>query len=331
LHNLLARFAANAFWTGRYMERAENLARILDVNETFSRGSTEEESWLPIVRLHADEGPFFERHGRATAQAVVHYYTLDKESPNAIIASIAYARENARTMRHLISTEMWSQLNVFNGWMNGLTMRDIRLTNLSRLCAQIKEGCQTHAGVLEGTLFRDQVWSFYMLGKQVERAGQISRLVDVKSHLLDRRKNGAKTAIAISQWNALLRSAAGYHAYRRIYPRGMDPDRVLEFFFFNTGFPRSVAHCLSEIDVLLAGLARGGLDSARHLRADLSPLDDLMHAGDVRLVRQRGLTAFIDDLQRELDRFSDELGARFFDWPGEEPADQHLANVGEAS
>jgi uncharacterized alpha-E superfamily protein len=242
----------------------------------------------------------------------VHFYTLDKKSPGSIISNIGQARENARTMRHLISTEMWSQLNVFNGWLNGLKRRDIHLTNLSRLCTQIKEACQAHTGILEGTLYRDQVWYFYMLGKQIERAGQISRLIDIKSHLLERPIGDAEVAIDISQWNALLRSAAGYHAFRRIHPRGIEPDRVMEFFFFNIGFPRSVAHCLNEIDVLLAGLARDGLMPARDLRADLSPLDDLMNAADVKVIRNRGLNRFIDDLQQELDRFSDELGERFF-------------------
>ncbi len=313
MRNLLARFAANAYWTGRYMERAENLARILDVNETFARGGSEEESWLPIVRLHADEQVFFDHQDKATAEAVVYFYTLDKTNPNSIISSLASARENARTMRHVISTEMWTQLNVFHGWMNDLKARDARLSNLSRLCATIKESCQAHVGILEGTIYRDQVWYFYMIGKQIERAGQISRLVDIKSHLLERPVGDVEIAIDISQWNALLRSASGYHAFRRVSPRGIEPDRVMEFFFFNTDFPRSVAHCLTQIDFLLAGLGRSGLPAARYMRADISPLDDLMHAADVRVIRRRGLNGFIDDLQRELDYFSNELGDRFFD------------------
>jgi len=312
LRNLLARFAANAYWTGRYMERAENLARILDVNETFARGRSEEESWLPIVHLHDDDDHFFRHYGDATAQSVVSFYTLNTHNRNSIASCVGHARENARTMRHLISTEMWAQLNVFHGWMRGLGERDIRLDNLSRLCAAIKEGCQTHAGILEGTLFRDQVWYFYLIGKQVERAGQISRLVDIKSHLLERPVGDVEIAIDISQWNALLRSAAGYQAFRRVYPRGIEPDLVLEFFFFNPDFPRSVARCLVEIDHLLAGLTRGGLNAASDIRADLSPLDDLMHAADVRVIRKRGLNPFIDDLQRELHSFSGELAARFF-------------------
>jgi uncharacterized alpha-E superfamily protein len=312
LRNLLARFAANAYWTGRYMERAENLARILDVNETFARGRSEEDSWLPIVHLHADDDHFFRHYGDATAQSVVSFYTLNMKNRNSIASCLGYARENARTMRHLISTEMWTQLNMFNSWMQALGARDIRLSNLSRLCAAIKEGCQTHAGILEGTLYRDQVWYFYLIGKQVERAGQISRLVDIKSHLLERPTGNVEIAIDISQWNALLRSAAGYQAFRRVNPRGIEPDRVLEFFFFNTEFPRSVARCLLETDRLLAGLASAGLQAARDIRGDLSPLDDVMKAADVRLIRKRGLTRFIDDLQLELDGFSAELGNRFF-------------------
>jgi uncharacterized alpha-E superfamily protein len=312
LRNLLARFAANAYWTGRYMERAENLARILDVNETFARGRNEEENWLPIVHLHDDDDHFFRHYGDATAQSVVSFYTLNVKNRNSIASCLGYARENARTMRHLISTELWLQLNVFHGWMMGLGARDIRLDNLSRLCAAIKEGCQTHAGILEGTLYRDQVWYFYLIGKQVERAGQISRLVDIKSHMLERPVGNVEIAIDISQWNALLRSAAGYQAFRRVNPRGIEPDLVLEFFFFNTGFPRSVVRCLMEIDRLLAGLSQGGLHAARDVRGHLAPLDDVMQAADVRLIRKRGLNNFIDDLQRELDGFSAELGERFF-------------------
>ena len=312
MRNLLARFAANAFWTGRYMERAENLARILDVNETFARGGTEEESWLPIVRLHADEDLFFSRHKRAAADRVAHFYTIDRDNPSSIIASIIHARENARTMRHVISTEMWMQLNVFHGWITELNRRDIRLNNLSRVCATIKESCQTHAGIVQGTLYRDQVWYFYLLGKHLERAGQTSRLVDIKSHLLENPIGEAEVAADISQWNALLRSAAGYHAFRRVHPRGIEPDRVIEFFFFNGGFPRSVISCLDRVDTLLAGLAKANLVAAQDLRDNMTPLQDLIHGGNVQEVRRLGLNAFIDDLQRELDSFSSELGERFF-------------------
>ena len=99
---------------GRYMERAENLARILDVNETFARDSSEEEVWLPILRLHSEEETFLKKYDKATAREVVYFYTLERNAPNSIRTCLDNARENARTMRHLISTEMWRQLNIFS-------------------------------------------------------------------------------------------------------------------------------------------------------------------------------------------------------------------------
>ena len=312
MDNLLARFAENAFWMGRYMERAENLARILDVNETFARDSSEEEVWLPILRLHAEEEAFLKIHQKATAREVVHYYTLERTSPNSIRSCLDNARDNARTMRHLISTEMWRQLNVFHTWMCTLTRRDIRLDQLSSVCAVIKENCQTHTGVLEGTLHRDQVWYFYQLGKAIERAGQTTRLIDIKSHLLTG-DSEAFAAIDISQWNALLRSAAGYHAFRRIHPRGMDPQHVADFLILDRAYPRSVACSIHQLDTLLYGLRRNsGLFRASEIRKEINPLLEELEARPYGSNLQTDLGAFVDRIQIRLDDLAYRISAVFF-------------------
>jgi uncharacterized alpha-E superfamily protein len=113
LPSLLARFAENNFWLARYMERVENLARILDVNETFAQDGRGPEDWLPIVHLHDDTARFFASHDAASAEAVIQFYVLERDNPTSIIAAVRMARENARSLRHLISTEMWRHLNVF--------------------------------------------------------------------------------------------------------------------------------------------------------------------------------------------------------------------------
>lgn len=312
MDNLLARFAENAFWMGRYMERAENLARILDVNESFARGSSEEEVWLPILRLHGEEEAFLERHDKATAREVVHYYTLERASPNSIRSCLDIARDNARTMRHLISTEMWRQLNVFHTWLCSLTRRDIRIDRLSRVCAQIKENCQTHAGILEGTLHRDQFWHFYQLGKAIERAGQTTRLIDIKSHLLTADADDY-AAIDIAQWNALLRSAAGYHAFRRIYPRGMNPQDVADFMFLDRAYPRSVACSIHQVDSLLYGLRRNsGLNKASEIRIEINPLLEELEARPYGDALRTDLGAYVDRLQIRLDDLATRISAMFF-------------------
>lgn len=297
---------------GRYMERAENLARILDVNETFARDSSEEEVWLPILRLHSEEETFLKKYDKATAREVVYFYTLERNAPNSIRTCLDNARENARTMRHLISTEMWRQLNIFHTWLCGLTRRDIRLDQLSAVCAVIKENCQTHTGFLEGTLHRDQVWYFYQLGKTIERAGQTTRLIDIKSHLLTGNADDY-AAIDISQWNALLRSAAGYHAFRRIYPRGMDPQNVADFLLQDRAYPRSVACSVNEVDTLLYGLRRHcGLYRASEIRKDINPLLEALSARPYGASLQTHLAWFVDDIQICLDEIAIKISSVFF-------------------
>ncbi len=182
--DLLARFAENSYWLARYMERAENLARTLDVNETFAQNSEGVNEWLPIVQLYADSDRFFERHSEATADAVLHFYILDRENPNSVLSTVYVARENARSLRHLISTETWQQLNVFYNRLLKLQPRDLALSQLSRLCLSIKEDCQLHTGIIEGTGFRDQAWYIYQIGKYLERMDQTTRLLDINYHRL---------------------------------------------------------------------------------------------------------------------------------------------------
>jgi uncharacterized alpha-E superfamily protein len=247
MSSLLSRFAENSFWMARYVERAENLARILDVNETFARNSYGESDWLPILRLQSDEERFAQSYRHIDAANVVRFYILDTANPNSIRSSIRAARENARSIRHLISLETWTQLNVFYNWIAGFSRRNLRITELSRVCAKIKEGCQLHYGIVNGTFYRDQIWNFYRLGAFLELCDQTTRLVDIKYHSLLPSTQDVGTAIDVAQWNALLRSASAYHGYRRVFPQEMTPQTVAGFILLDPQFPRSIHHCAHEI------------------------------------------------------------------------------------
>jgi len=315
LSSLLSRFAENGFWMARYMERAENVARILDVNESFARDSHGEQEWLPIVQLHADDDAFVASYPEATAEAVIEFYIIDRDNPNSIIQSVRAARENARTLRHLISIEVWSQLNVFYGFIAGLRPRDLNLSNLSHLCQQIKEGCQLHTGIVEGTTFRDQGWLFYQLGKMIDRADQTTRLLDIKYHRLLPAVADVGSAIDVSQWNALLRSVAGYHGYRRVQPRGMTPETVAEFILLNPAFPRSVTRCIQDI--------RGVLDQLRaepelrNIPFDVSGLVDLdaQMATTIEAAIGAGLHEYLDLVQINLQHLKTAIAHSFFGHP----------------
>jgi uncharacterized alpha-E superfamily protein len=310
--HLLSRYAECIFWLARYMERIENLARILDVTETFARDDRDAQNWLSIVQINADERRFFAKHAAATAQAVAHFYLLDRDNPTSIAATIGFARENARTLRPLISTEMWSQINVFYNWVRQLGEGNIAPSRLSRLCAMLKESCQAHAGITEGTFFRDQGWSFYAIGKYLERGDQTTRLVDIKYHTLLPRQESVGSPLDVSQWNAVLRAAAGYHAFRRIYPRGMTPPAVAGFLLLNNAFPRSLVLCVRQVEWYLTQLRSSyGLRSA----AALERLDALRSAlvdQSIDQIIERGLHEFLDWVQQQLILVHQEIAAAFW-------------------
>ena len=315
---LLARYADCIFWLARYVERAEDLARILDVNETFSRDSRGGQNWRPILQLNSDEKRFFATHPAATAQSVVRFYVIDGANPTSIVSAIRYARENARTLRPLISTEMWVQLNVFYNRLLGLGEADLMPGRLAALFGTIKEACQTHTGITEGTFFRDQGWYFYQLGRYIERADQTTRLLDIKYHLLLPSVSDVGSPTDVSQWHALLRSAAGYHAYRRLHAASTTPARVAGFLLLNQAFPRSVHHCVREVGRLLGELKsryvlRHGNDAAE----ELDRLRAVLGTLDISTILSEGLHEFLDLLQQQLIAITRELSTAFFGYAPE--------------
>lgn len=310
---LLARNAESCFWMARYMERAENLARLLDVTETFSRDSRGANDWASVVALNADQERFEQRHTEATTQAVIHFYVLDGGNPTSILSSVRAARENARVLRPLISTEMWSQLNVFYNWMLGLAPETIAVHRLSALLGQIKEGCQAHAGILEGTFYRDEAWYFYQMGKMIERADQTTRLLDIKYHTLQPRGQAIVRMIDDSQWNAVLRAAAGYHAFRRIHPRGMRVEAVVDFLLHDPSFPRSIVGCVERLDEYLTEVkSRYSLRAGNTALELLDEVRSVLTSTPVASVMDQGLHAYLDGVQLQLAGLTDAISRSFF-------------------
>jgi uncharacterized alpha-E superfamily protein len=315
---LLARYADCIFWLARYVERAENLARILDVNETFSRDSRGGQNWRSIVQLNSDEERFFASHKAAAAHNVVNFYVIDGDNPTSIVSTIRYARENARTLRPFISTEMWVQLNVFYNRLAELSAEDLIPGNLAALFAMIKEGCQTHTGITEGTFFRDQGWYFYQIGRYIERADQTTRLLDIKYHLLLPSPSDVGSPVDVSQWNALLRSAAGYHAYRRLHAASTTPARVAGFMLLNNAFPRSVHHCVREVGRLLGEVkSHHGLRNGNDAAEELDRLQAVLGTYEIRAILRSGLHEFLDSIQRQLMAVTRELSIAFFGYTPE--------------
>ena len=264
---LLARSAENLFWLARYVERAENLARILDVQETFARDHGASQDWRLVLVINADAEEFFKRHSEADSASVLRFYVIDRTNPTSIFFNVHAARENARALRPLISTEMWTQLNMLYNRVLALKPTDVAEEKLSTLCDWIKRGCDAHTGITAGTFYRDEGWCFYQLGAAIECADQTTRLLDVKFlNFMAQADQDPGSATDSFYWMALLRSAAGYQAFRRRHPRGMVPEQVAAFLLSDPCFPRSVACCLGVIGEQLNALRR-----QYNLRATATP------------------------------------------------------------
>ncbi len=279
---LLARYAEGLFWMARYLERVENMARLLDVTEGFESPGRETESWSGLIRINADEEGFGKRAIPPTAENVKRFYLTDVGNPTSIPACLEAARTNARALRPLISTEMWMQLNMFHREMLAIAPDDLLGDRLSRLCGRIKLGVQTHTGITDGTFFRDQGWVFYQLGRLIERADQTTRLLDIRYHLLVPVAGEERRVAELTQWGGVLRAAAGYHAFRRVAPAGFGPADVVAFLLTDGAFPRSVTLCVEQIEWLLTQLrGRYGL---RGTVASLERVEEL-RAGSARAAR----------------------------------------------
>jgi uncharacterized alpha-E superfamily protein len=318
---LLSRHAECAFWLARYLERAESMARILEAHSSFQRGRTKDQSWAWIIALYSDQENFAKKFEEASAENVISYYVTQLDNHSSIQASIRAARENARALRPLISTDMWTQINDFYSRLLSLGQSDFSENRLSRSCDTIKRGCYAEIGVAESTLYRDESWPFFRIGLFIERADQTSRLLDVQ---FAQRATGGEDMTPEQQaglWNALLRSASAYHSYRRAHSSGFNPADVARFLMFDTRLPRSIAFCTGEIQRMVSQLrgefrlrnAQRAYDRIEAFQADLRKA-----AANAELMAK--LHDFNDWVQQELMALTSELGSAFFGHQQEQPA-----------
>ena len=313
---LLARDAEGLFWMARYLERVENLARLIDVTQSFESPGFEAEAWQGLIRINADEKTFRERGFSFEATHVKRFYLLDKGNPTSVPGSLEGARTSARTLRPLMSTEMWRQLNMFHRFVSAIVPGDLEGDALSRLCTKIKEGVQAHTGITQGTLYRDQGWYFYELGRFIERADQTTRMLDIKYTALLPSGGEEKRVAELTQWNAILRAAAGYHAFKRLSRAQFSPQDVVHFLLRDPSSPRAVLLCVRRIESHLDDLRRHfGLFAGGEALERAEMLRQLLVEKPLGHILATGLHEYLDVVQIHLQELAGAIGRAFFrDW-----------------
>src|SRR6476620_2149401 len=242
---MLSRVASSIYWLNRYIERAENYARFIEVNLNLTldlpRGTKEQ--WEPLVATTGDHENFTVRYGKATKESVIQFLSSDAANPNSILSCLNAARGNARSVREIISTEMWEQVNHFHLMVRNAVSKGLSSHNLHAFLSDVKAASHLFLGITHATMSHGEGWHFARLGRLLERADKTSRILDVKYFLLLPKTSDVGTPLDIVQWSALLRSTSALDMYRAKHGR-LAPKRIAEFLLLDPDFPRAVRHCL---------------------------------------------------------------------------------------
>ena len=308
---MLSRVADSMYWMSRYIERAENIARFIDVNVllTMELGYTVGEQWGPLVATTGDEAVFQESYGEPTRANVMRFLTFDERYPNSIISCLSAARENARIIREHISTAMWEQINRFYLLVHdrAKNVRDFDFDAESDFYEEVRAGAQLFVGVTDGTFSHGEGWHFARLGRLLERADKTSRILDVRYFLLLPQVTDVGTPLDIVQWSALLRSASALNMYRAEHGR-LQPNKIAEFLLLDPDFPRAVRHCADSAENSLRTITgtptRTFRNSAEQKLGRLCAELDYTSIDDVL---REGFHEFIDRLQVRLNDIGNAL------------------------
>lgn len=312
---MLSRVANSIYWMARYVERAENLARYIEVTLNFilDQPSTADQQWEPLVQATGDQLEFTERYETPTAENVIYFLTFDPEYSNSIGSCLTLARENARTIREAISSEAWEQINEFYHWLREPAHQTMSLETQFDFFQRIRMQSHLFNGILDATMSRGAGWQFANLGRLIERADKTSRILDVKYFTLLPKVEDVGTTIDDLQWSAVLRSVSGFEMFRKRY-HAITIRRIVEFLILDRDFPRAVRFCLDGAKRSLHEIT-GSPDNMFRNTAEqrLGQLRATLAYSDVESIIQQGLHEFVDDLQTKLNGIDDAIFDTFFE------------------
>lgn len=310
---MLSRTADAIYWLARYVERAENVARFVDVNYTLALDLPYESAaqWKPMVLTTGDESEFTDRYDDFSEQNVVQFLTFDRDNPNSILSCLWQARENARTVRDTISSELWEQVNQFYLLVKQASKRDA-LESPHKFFAEIKQASHLCTGIADSTMSHGEAWQFARLGRTLERADKTARILDVKYYMLLPNSDHVGSPYDALLWSALLKSASAFEMYRKRF-RVILPDRVVEYLMLDPHFSRSMRFSIIGAERSLRLITgNDGSGYANSVERKLGQLRSELDYADVGEILQAGLHDYLDDFQDKLNQVGGAVYETFF-------------------
>ncbi|WP_460512784.1 alpha-E domain-containing protein [Cyclobacterium sediminis] len=312
---MLSRVANSIYWLGRYMERAENYARFINVNFNLMLDSPPDlkEQWEPLIMATGDHEQYKSRNQTFDMQEVIYFLAFDQNNPNSIISSVSNARENARMIRENLTKETWEKLNETYHFVNKAANGKIwKKEDPRNFFEDVKSQILLSYGLADNTVARTEGWHFRQLGQYLERADKTSRILDVKYHILLPSAEEVGSPLDFLHWMALLKSVTAFNTYRRLYGN-ISPSGVVEFLVLNKYFPRSVFFCLKEAETCLYKISNSsGEGYSNSAEKAMGELRSKLEFDDVNDIISSGLHEYIEHLQIKINNISNKINDNYF-------------------
>lgn len=329
---MLSRAAESLYWMSRYIERAENTARFLDVNFhlllDLGRIADMESSkyWEPLIAATDDRERFLGLYGEYSADTVSDFLVFSRANPNSIFSCISLARENARSVIETLASEMWEQINHLYHFLNNAD-RDVLERDPYNFYREIKNGSHLFQGITDATFSRNEGWDFVQAGRYLERADSTSRLVDVKYHSLVKGEKGAAEQVDSIQWMAVLKSCSALEAYRKTYLSKIDPQTVVQYLVLDHHFPRSIYVCVTAMQEAMWRISgsrrREFVNNADRL---VGKLEAELNYTIIDDIYQQGLHNWIEGLQTKLIQIGEQVYSTYFSYRAPSNEEMAVAN-----
>ncbi len=310
---MLSRVAERVYWTARYLERAENTARLVGVYANLlldlPKGHTV--GWHTLIGITGSEEAFAASYAQADERSVVRFLLTDTANPSSVLAALAGARENVRTTRDLFPAEAWEAVNELHLYAREHATGGVNRSQRHDYLTQVTVGCQRLSGLFAGTMSHDAAYDFLRLGRDLERADMTTRILDVGVATLQEH-DGSSSALLSTLWINVLRSLSAYQMYRRHVRAAVNGLDVATFLLRDAQFPRAVRYCVDELAAALGRLPR-----AEAALTAVARISRMLTETDPKAIDRAELHGFLDDLQLELGHLHGAIASTWFPAPAE--------------
>ncbi len=313
---MLSRVANSIFWISRYLERAENAARLIEtqLHMILDLPSLREDpnAWKPLVDITGDGDYFSEKLGAPTMENVIFFHTFDSAYPHSIKSCLTAARENARSVREVIPSEIWEMINKLYLEVASMGTSFKAFKSPHKFYSDIKMMSHLILGIAYSTMSRGEAWHFAQLGRYLERADKTSRILDVKYFIILPTVDYVGSSMDNVQWSALLKSTSSFEMYRKRFNL-ISPQNIVDFLIFDREFPRSIIYCVNHAEQSLFRIMGTPMGTFKNeLERQFGKLSGKLNYSNVSEVMSIGLHDFLDDIQTDLNGLGDAIFENFF-------------------